>query len=397
MSTLVKATPPQYPASAMVHRPHIKNLGFTLPSVVTRRLLGQGPTSLPLKIDLTLSAIRTASSFLSTRQQRSTHGSGDGAALKILARPRFAAVKENLYQKVSLDGMLGYWTFRGSFTSQIPPKEADVVLYFLHGGGYCVYQPGHFLTFQLFLADWLLTRGIKVAIFALDYGLAPEAAWPEQLMQAARGLRYLVKEIGVQEEKVAFMGDSAGANLCLSLLEHIRNPHPDLIPNPTTGIRKPRWGILISPWVTFRTDNPAYEGNSYLDYLVKSSLERCAEYFRGLTPAEDEVLRQYTEFVGEKEWVEMLPERTWVLSGGQELFLGDIKTFYAAANSKGANIEMEVGERLVHDPPIAECLTKAEGYLNLKVGEEIPKGILPVTTRVARAVERFVKMRGSRL
>jgi acetyl esterase/lipase len=149
--------------------------------------------------------------------------------------------------------------------------------------------------------------------------------------------------------------------------------------------------------VTFRTDNPAYADNLYLDYLVKSSLERCAEYFRGFTPAEDEVLRQYTEFVGEKEWVEMLPERTWVLAGGQELFLGDIKAFYAAANSKGANIEMEVGERLVHDPPIAECLTKAGEYLDLRVGEEIPKGMLPVTAGVARAVERFVKMRGSRL
>ncbi|KAI5820076.1 alpha/beta-hydrolase, partial [Pyronema omphalodes] len=323
--------------------------------------------------------------------------SGDSAALKILSRARFSSVQENLYQKVCLDGISGYWIFRGSFTSPIPPKEADVVIYFLHGGGYCVYQPGHFLTFQLFLADWLLGRGIKVAVFALDYGLAPESAWPEQLVQAAKGLRYLVRERGVSEQKIMFMGDSAGANLCLSLLEHIKNPHPDIIPNPTAEIRKPKWGVLISPWVTFRTDNPAYSDNAYLDYLVKSSLERCAKYFRGLTPAEDKVLRQYTEFVGEREWVEMLPERTWVLAGGQELFLGDIKTFYAAANSRGANIEMEVGERMVHDPPISECMTKAGKYLDLRFGEEIPKGMLPVTARVARAVERLVKMRDSRL
>jgi acetyl esterase/lipase len=75
--------------------------------------------------------------------------------------------------------MLGYWIFHNSFTQQSLPTESDVVLYYLHGGAYCINQPGHFMPFLLVLVDSLQQRGVKASIFALDYALAPEAPFEQ--------------------------------------------------------------------------------------------------------------------------------------------------------------------------------------------------------------------------
>ena len=112
---------------------------------------------------------------------------------------------------------MGYWVFRNSFTKPSSPTESDVVLYYFHGGAYSLYQPGHFLPFLLRVAEELTQHGLAVSIFALDYALAPEAPFPAQLEQAAHGYRYLVGELGIRTDRLALLGDSAGANLGLSL------------------------------------------------------------------------------------------------------------------------------------------------------------------------------------
>lgn len=102
--------------------------------------------------------------------------------------------------------------------------DEDVVIYYLHGGAYCVFEPGNFVIFMLRMLEAVVAqlerkepgnsrRRRKVALLALDYSLAPEKAFPEQLRQAERGYRWLVEEMGVPAGdggKLVLMGDSAG-------------------------------------------------------------------------------------------------------------------------------------------------------------------------------------------
>lgn len=336
-------------------------------------------------------------SLISVRKNRSLHPPGDIAAAGTLATTRFSGVKENLYQRVQGTNFLGYWIFRNSFTVPTSPTESDIVLYYLHGGAYCIYQPGNFLAFLLRVAEELTQHGISVSIFALDYALSPEYPFPTQLSQAVLGYEYLVREMGVSPEKLALLGDSAGANLCLSLSMHLHTPHPGLIPNHTQGLAKPAAAFLISPWVTFKTDHPTYAKFELLDILQKDSLEYLAACFRGPgTLAEDRVLKRYTEFSAPDEaveWRDVLPLKNWVLAGSVEIFLGNIQQFVELARSGGAEVDLEVGRGLAHDPPVTECMRGSAGYTDAPLEERVGEKVLPVTRGVAMAIAELVKGR----
>ncbi|KAF8245185.1 alpha/beta-hydrolase [Wilcoxina mikolae CBS 423.85] len=231
------------------------------------------------------------------------------------------------------------------------------------------------MTFLLFLADSLQQRGVKASIFALDYSLAPEAPFPAQLEQAANGYQYLVKGLGIATEKIAFLGDSAGANLCLSLATHLNSPHPEISLNPTSGLSKPKLALLISPWVTFRTDNPTYKENELLDFLPKDAVEHLASCFRRPIDQSKELLQKYTEFVKiRRDWSAVLPERTWVFGWWRGSVFGRYQGIL----------------RLVHDPPISECMTRADAYLDLPLGEAIGEGMLPVTSGLSSVVAKCI-------
>jgi len=85
--------------------------------------------------------------------------------------------------------MLIYWILQNSLTE---PNVDGRMLCYSHGGVLHL-PPGHFLVYHICLAEALLQR---ISISALDYTLAPEAPFPSQLVQAARGYQYLCGEIG---------------------------------------------------------------------------------------------------------------------------------------------------------------------------------------------------------
>src|SRR5438045_385968 len=99
-----------------------------------------------------------------------------------------------------------------------------MVIFYLHGGGYMTSQPVSYLIFLLKLAESIIVEGRTVSIFALDYWLAPESAFPAQLGDASNAWAYLTEEMGVDMRRVVLVGDSAGGHLALSFLVNLRNP-----------------------------------------------------------------------------------------------------------------------------------------------------------------------------
>ncbi|GAC1485940.1 MAG: hypothetical protein NVS1B1_00710 [Candidatus Limnocylindrales bacterium] len=91
-------------------------------------------------------------------------------------------------------------------------KKAPLALY-VHGGSW---QTGnrHEAAFLNELKPALLARGIAVA--SMDYRLAPGAPWPAQIIDvkcALRSLRARAVELGLDPDRIAAWGDSAGGQL----------------------------------------------------------------------------------------------------------------------------------------------------------------------------------------
>lgn len=246
-------------------------------------------------------------------------------------------------------------------------------------------------------------------MLALDYSLAPEAVFPQQLIESDAGWTYLVDELGIPAKKIVAMGDSAGGNLLLSLLAHLADPHPDCTRSSSscnaTTQRKPGAVVLLSPWTTFRTSATSYKINLHHDLLSAPELEHLSFCFRGTnTPADDPVFQQYSEFVHPitnpvatrktRNWSSLLPTKTWVGAGERELLVADIMAFVEMARGDGAHVEAWVGEGMWHDPWVFESMMPGAGdvdkFLRTEWGKEVHKEVLPITVMLAEVVARMM-------
>lgn len=81
-------------------------------------------------------------------------------------------------------------------------------------------------------------------------------------------------------QQILLGGDSAGGNLAAALLLHLAHPHPSVPAVPLNSTLSPsrrlRAALLISPWVSFRTDLPSFASNAEADYIGPRALRRAA-------------------------------------------------------------------------------------------------------------------------
>lgn len=88
-------------------------------------------------------------------------------------------------------------------------------LLFMHGGGWVLGS--------LETHDWVcrrLARELGACVLAVDYRLAPEHPYPAAVEDCAAALRWLVGEaasLGIDPDRIALGGDSAGGNLAAVL------------------------------------------------------------------------------------------------------------------------------------------------------------------------------------
>lgn len=205
-------------------------------------------------------------------------------------------------------------------------SQETVLLYF-HGGGYRnpLEEIGH-MPVVLECAK-ALDAG---RIFLLEYGLIPELQYPGQLVQAACALNLLLNQLGYRPDQVVIGGDSAGGNLALALLAHIKQPHP-LSPTvervPVDGELK--GALLISPWVSNTTTAASYGENSKKDYLTREAVEA---FVRLWAPKEElwgDFFQAPTDF-----WAGLQVKRVLFTVGGFEVFRDDVRTLATLMEAK---------------------------------------------------------------
>lgn len=149
----------------------------------------------------------------------------------VLRPPRDTTVKPE-----AIGGVPGEW---------IEPTTAgtgSATILYLHGGGYVLGSPRAYRGLVGHLA-----RSAKVRAFVPHYRRAPEHPFPAAVNDAVAAYRGLLAQ-GVAADRIAVVGDSAGAALALALTSRLRDgaePLPAVI-------------AMVCPWLDLTADGPAH-------------------------------------------------------------------------------------------------------------------------------------------
>ena len=131
-----------------------------------------------------------------------------------------------------------------------------VVLLHLHGGGFVV---GSTTSHRPILTN--LAKAAAIDILAIDYRMAPEHPYPAALDDSMAAFRWL-QDQGYAADRIAVAGDSAGANLALSLMLRCRDQELPL----------PGCAVLISPWLDLRITADSIMRNLPVDPLMTPAM-----------------------------------------------------------------------------------------------------------------------------
>jgi len=136
----------------------------------------------------------------------------------------------------------------------IPPGAAArrTILYF-HGGGYVVGAPRDYREMVSRIA-----RAAQARALAIDYRLAPEHPHPAAVEDAVAAYRWLLAG-GIEPDRIALAGDSAGGGLTVATLVALRG----------RGERLPAAGVCLCPWADLEITGKSMDVNADRDPLVK--------------------------------------------------------------------------------------------------------------------------------
>ncbi|CZT23757.1 uncharacterized protein RCC_09471 [Ramularia collo-cygni] len=197
------------------------------------------------------------------------------------------------------------------------PETGGALLYF-HGGGYTYPAgPGHF-KLSIRLARQLQCR----QLYILQYSLLPKAKYPTQLAQAVESLRCLLNRFAPPQ--IAIGGDSAGGNMVLGLLAHLKSAHPDI--SPVEMISPLASAICISPRCSNDITAQSFTDNAGKDVIDAAGLSAFVEKWQ---PVSDHVWAAANRG-GKAFWAEedsAKAEKMLIIAGEDEVYLDDIRAF----------------------------------------------------------------------
>jgi acetyl esterase/lipase len=180
------------------------------------------------------------------------------------------------------------------------------------------------LDFWRKIQSQLADAGITTAWFHSMYTLTPHEAYPSQIREAVETLRYILEDIGRLPGEVLIAGDSAGGNLCLAILSHLKHRLEDI---PELIVNEPLKGaILLSPWLSFSHDWPTATLNKHRDIDAQEVTSRWSQlYLNGRAS------NNFVEAVDASEewWGDIQVEQTLVLAGADEVLLDPIKAWFS--------------------------------------------------------------------
>ncbi|KAL4872925.1 hypothetical protein BDV12DRAFT_160997 [Aspergillus spectabilis] len=289
---------------------------------------------------------------------------------------RYAHAPFQIAERVQRLDFAGYWIYR-DMSIEFHSRDADLVLFHLHGGGYVMGHPLDNAPELLLIAEALKRRNHTIAVFSLEYTLAPNAPnapLRTQLDQTLAAYTWLISELNVNPSKLYLIGESAGGHLILSLLTAM---HQQTLSEKPPTLPKPAAAFLVSPWVNLDPCGPnARAASKSLDprsTAFKHVLERFSKLvLHGTAPDYLKLYKDFAAPVPERgSWKGILPAQTWVSAGTAEpLFRFDIEEFVEAARRHGAEVRFELAEKKVHVWQSVQAREQEKAFLALALGED---------------------------
>ncbi len=200
------------------------------------------------------------------------------------------------------------------------------VLLSLHGGG-CV--TGSRFSHRKLFAHVAKAVGCRALI--VDYARAPEHQHPSQVNECVKVYEWLLT-LGVAAEHIATVGDSAGGNLCTTVVLRARAKE---LPLPAAV-------MPLSPWYDMESTAASLETNAHVDRLVSPEMSHnMAQMYLGQASPKDPLANPlYADFTG-------FPP-LYIQVGGYEGILDDALRVAERAKAAGVEVRCDVFPEMQH-------------------------------------------------
>lgn len=204
-----------------------------------------------------------------------------------------------------------------------PANAAEGIILFAHGGGFTLGS----IESHAHVAAWLgHAAGRAVLIF--DYGLAPERPFPAAPNDYRAIYRWALAQ-GTQPSGIALAGDSAGANLSLSVVMDGDLPRPAAVAMLSPSLDLAAYLALDPEQIADKSVDAAGIAEGFRDYIGGAN----AEDLR-ISPNRGEVAG--------------LPP-LFVQFGRHEVFAPEALAFAERVQAAGGAVEIDVWEEMTHD------------------------------------------------
>ena len=220
---------------------------------------------------------------------------------------------------VDAGGVPGEWVVA-------PEADADRVILYLHGGGYCMGSPS---SHRRLVAA--LSTAAKARVLSLDYRLAPEHPYPAAVDDAVAAYRWLLAQ-GVPATRVAISGDSAGGGLTLATLLALRD----------AGDPLPAAGVPLSAWTDMEGTGDTMKTKAGVDRMIQPDrLKETADWYaNGADMHQPHMSPLHGDYSG-------IPPLLMQV-GGAEVLLDDSARVADRAKSAGVDVTLEVWDEMPH-------------------------------------------------
>ncbi len=223
------------------------------------------------------------------------------------------------YLEANADGTLCLWAVPSGC-------REDRVLLALHGGG-CV-TGSRFSHRKLFAH---IAKAVGCRALIVDYARAPEQQHPSQVNECVKVYAWLLSQ-GIKPAHIATLGDSAGGNLCTTVVLAARDKKMPL----------PAAVMALSPWYDMEATAGSFQTNGKVDRLISRELSlNMSQMFLGAASPKDPLANPlFADFKGYPP--------TYLQVGGFESILDDSLRVAECLKAAGVEVRCDVFPEMQH-------------------------------------------------
>eukprot|EP00834_Sanchytrium_tribonematis_P001563 NODE_39_length_35218_cov_0.479655.p26 type:complete len:235 gc:universal NODE_39_length_35218_cov_0.479655:19982-19278(-) len=184
----------------------------------------------------------------------------------------------------------------------------------------------------------------------LRYGLVPEKAFPNSLIDALDTYNFLISYYNIEPENIILFADSAGGNVLLNLMLSIKQNN---LPNP-------RCVVLVSPWSDLTCKGESWKNHKNIDFLDSDlQIEPLLSLYSGCNLKEDPAILDHHYFSPVNGDLSGFPP-ILMQSAVYEAIIDDNVVLFEKLKKAGNDVEHHIYDRMTH---AFQCFPYAESGL----------------------------------